>query len=1550
MLFCKEFNRPLGISRYKNQSGIETNPIEKDGEMIAWQAKFYDKALSAHKKEILETLKTVKRNYPSVTRLIFYSNQDWGQNKGKKPKGEIEVENSSNTLGIKLEWRTSSYFESSFVASGHELISKHFFSLDKSTLDLIQEQKTHTDAILNQIQTQIVFKGQAIEIDRSIVLKELLTDVGRVVILSGVGGVGKTALLKKFYALAKETASVYVFKATEFELRDVKEIFSGHSFIDFINAHKNEGKNIAVIDSAEKLMDLRNTDPFKEFLSVLVQNNWGIIFTVRDSYLEGLNYQFLEIYKIAPINIHIQNLEFNELNRMAEQYSFLLPKAVKLLELIKNPFYLNEYLQVYREDAELEYPDFKNALWRRIIEKAKPAREQCFLKTAFEHVKEGQFFINPDCESSILDELQKDGILGYESPHGYFITHDIYEEWALEKIIEDRFLKKANAKAFFLSIGSPLAMRRAFRKWLSEKLLLHNGEIKSFIQDILKDSEIASFWKDEALVSVLRSDYSAKYFEFAKTELLANNQELLKKLTFLLRIACKEIDLAFFRRLGIININPNASYYVPTVPKGAGWENLIKFVYENLRSIGIENISFVLPVIYDWSSQNKEGSATRFSGLIALEYYKWLIKKDVHFHNEEPENHVFQTISNSAATIKSELEQILNEILANKWKNYRDPYYDFAKFILKRLEGIPISKTLPKHVLLLADMFWSYTPRRSDERYGRSDIGMEQCFNIESDGHNYFPASSFQTPIFWLLQSSLSATIKFILEFTNKAAECYARSDMGRREVSEVEVHIDDGKPIKQLISNRLWCLYRGTQVGTYLLESMHMALEKYFLETGEHIDSSALESWLLYLLKNSRSASITAVVTSIVLAYPEKTFNVARILFRTKELFHFDTARYVLDQTQKSSLSMLKGFIPKNEIYNSERLKACDAPQRKLALEHIFLKYLMFRSKEVTEQESENRQKMLWKILDAYYKELPAPDKETDDDKTWRLFLARMDKRRMKIATEKTKEGIVFHLNPEIDPKLKEHSEEFLGKVSESMKYSALSMWASYKMDNDERYKQYQKYETNPKLAFKELREIISKLGTEKKQRPYELEPLEQEGFYLYNHSAPSEICSVLLRDYLEHLSNEEKTFCKDYALKVAYSFLVNNDPTLPRDGGKSITSVLPVLFETFPEEKERIKLLLLCLLFNEYPIDASGTPFAVFAINAIYSLWERNFEDAQSLLYGYLRLSPEWDTFRERLRKENCKKGIYNQDLRAAFTQFLATKDDDLERLVKNELSIRDIGVVEKLDLDILRTAFQLLHLKANSLAHKDIAKKIIVTFSKQMTSQNRADKVDYRVGHDFLKRLAYLVLNSSKEDAENYISPFIDRFDSSEVFANLFREFILAEDAINAHDVFWHVWHLFNKKVVGSCKKGEEYGYIGQIIRSYLFAQIPWNEEISEWHTLKDTDAVFFENILKQIGQCPSTLYAISRLLNGIGSRYLSEGVSWISDALQKNTNLADEELKADTIYYLESIIKKFAYRNRERIRKTKKLKQDVLVILDYMISKGSVVGYMTREDIL
>lgn len=1575
-LFCKEFDKTKGIFRYKNQSGIETDPVKSGSEVIGHQAKFYEDTLGKHKDDLIDALDKTKRDYPDVTKVILYSNQEWGQARGQEPQGKKDVEAKAKGLGIELELRATSFFESPFVCVDNEIIARHFFTLDKSVFDLVERQESHSGNILNEIQTTISFNGQDIRIDRIDDLRKIKTASEQVLIVSGVGGVGKTALIKDLYEKRGELP-LYIFKATEFELRTVDEFFTGYSLKDFLDFHKEDAEKIIVIDSAEKLLDIKNTDPFKEILSILIKEKWKVIFTTRENYLENLNYEFFEIYKIAPLNINIQKLEIEELTALSAKYGFALPSDENLEDLIRNPFYLNEYLKFYKEGDQINFTEFKEKLWNKTILKSKPAREQCFLKVAFQRASEGQFFISPDCESGILDnELKKDGILGYESPHGYFITHDVYEEWALEKTIELEFKKKTDNKAFFQKIGSSLPMRRAFRKWVSEKLLLQSEDVKTFIEEVIKNIDIESFWRDEILVSVLLSDFSDKFFEFAKDELLNPPEKVvtfddsskivksvlvdykyeentLHRIFFLLRIACKEPDEVFFRQLGLKSEGRLKFKYLFMRPKGKGWESLIKFIFENFEKIGISNIHFILPIIHDWASKFKQGETTKYCGLIALRFYEWILKEDVHISDDDTKNNLFQTIIYSSFEIKSELEEIFKKIIENKWKNHRDPYCELSKIILGKMEGVAIANVLPNYVIKMADLFWSHTPKEG-HFYGRSGIDMGEYFDMEDDHLDSFPTSAYQTPIYWLLQSSLQETVDFVLNFINKTVDYFAKTEFAKYEVEEVEVFIDEDNLIKQYLSGRLWCMYRGNQAAPHVLASIHMALERFFLEYGKNWDSKILESWLIYLLKNSKSASISSVVVSIVLAYPEKTFNVACILFKTKRFFLYDTSRLVLDMGQKSQLLSLKAFgagmNSKNQIHEQERLDASDEKHRKISLENLFLNYEIFRTEGISEEEAKKRQEKLYAILDEYYKDLPDPKKETEEDKTWRLYLARMDRRKMNIVSEKNDEGYLIKFNPEIEPELKEYSEKSLEKSSESAKYTSLRVWANYKITNDEKYKAYKQYEDNPALALKEARQIFAKLKKAKKPESFKPDLSDDESFYLLNHSIPIEVCSVMIKNYFEKLSKKDREFCVKIVLDVASLSFSPAYKYQIADGMQSVISVLPILFEKVPEERLKIKKILLLSLFSDYSIDMAGTSFNVFSTLSIQKLWKNHFNEAQSILAGYLYLKPKSEAFIEEVRGKKRKKNEYDFDQDEVMKKFLKQNKASMQKILGDDFPLADVGDIEDLDLDVLKTAFQIIPIKTGNENHKILVKKIISAFAQKLLSKEREDRIDYRTRHDFLEKLAYFVLSSPKEEIAEYLRPFLDKFNNSEAIANLFEEFITAQDYLSSRENFWEVWGLFKEKVIKACEKGDGYWYVDKVIKSYLFAQNSWKETAVEWHTFNDSNKTFFKEISDKLGHCPSTLYSVSRLLNNIGTPFLDDGIAWISDMLKNNANLATAKLETNTTYHLENLVKKYVYKNREKIKRTKVLKQTLLVILDFLIKKGSVEAYMLREGIL
>ena len=287
MLFCYEHNIKVGIFRFKNQTGIETEPINFDGLKLGFQAKYYDTRLSENKTDIIDSIKKAKSKNSDLNKILVYTNQELSEssNKGqKKPKYLADIEEIAKQVGVEIDWRLPSHIEKQLSVKENDYLSQYFFGSDNGIIEFLNNLKNHTKNILFAIQTDILFKGQQIKIERPGTLTRLNKNSSQIIILSGNGGSGKTALIKDFF---KDNAQPrYVFKAAEFYKSSLSAIFyqfGAYGIEDFLLSHKEEADKIFVIDSAEKLADLENQDVFIEFLSTLIKNQWKVIFKNRNN-------------------------------------------------------------------------------------------------------------------------------------------------------------------------------------------------------------------------------------------------------------------------------------------------------------------------------------------------------------------------------------------------------------------------------------------------------------------------------------------------------------------------------------------------------------------------------------------------------------------------------------------------------------------------------------------------------------------------------------------------------------------------------------------------------------------------------------------------------------------------------------------------------------------------------------------------------------------------------------------------------------------------------------------------------------------------------------------------------------------------------------------------------------------------------------------------------------------------------------------------------------------------------------------------------------------
>ena len=86
-------------------------------------------------------------------------------------------------------------------------------------------------------------------------------------------------------------------------------------------------------------------------------------------------------------------------------------------------------------------------------------------------------------------------------------------------------------------------------------------------------------------------------------------------------------------------------------------------------------------------------------------------------------------------------------------------------------------------------------------------------------------------------------------------------------------------------------------------------------------------------------------------------------------------------------------------------------------------------------------------------------------------------------------------------------------------------------------------------------------------------------------------------------------------------------------------------------------------------------------------------------------------------------------------------------------------------------------------------------------------------------------------------------------------------------------------------------------------------------------------------------------IVKILSTIGRSYKTEGMKWISTAIKKNSGMT--LVNSNALMYLELVMMPYVYGNKMMIRSSPELLAQVRTILNFMVTKSSVTGYLLRD---
>src|SRR6202521_883656 len=168
------------------------------------------------------------------------------------------------------------------------------------------------------------------------------------------------------------------------------------------------------------------------------------------------------------------------------------------------------------------------------------------------------------------------------------------------------------------------------------------------------------------------------------------------------------------------------------------------------------------------------------------------------------------------------------------------------------------------------------------------------------------------------------------------------------------------------------------------------MDLEQWLLAISRS-DKGDLDSWLLFLLRESNNVAVPAGVASLCVAHPEKAMRAGLALLSCRELIWLDRQRMASEHMSSSLSSLMPTAIPEHLVYEMERKAANPLPHRHHDIESMGTK-LQFSP--VREE--------VWRLIDEYRAALPPLESQNEGDRVWRLALHRMDVRGFpKVTTE---------------------------------------------------------------------------------------------------------------------------------------------------------------------------------------------------------------------------------------------------------------------------------------------------------------------------------------------------------------------------------------------------------------------------------------------------------------------------------------------------------------------------------------------------------------------
>jgi hypothetical protein len=1432
------------------------------------------------------------------------------------------------------------------------ITDKDFFThFDNSQLHpyfkAVEKLKSDSHAILRPIKTSIGTGKNEFKLPRTEAKENILETLNnnQITVVTGKPGVGKSSEIKEILKKNFQNASVFIFRADQFNESTLANVFSSQgvneTIEDIFSCISLIPQKIIFIDSLEKLLESDPECAFKQFLALVKEHPEIKIITSSRKYAIDLITLKFGIDKNEIGIVDIPTLNEEELKLVAERFPQLggVLKNDKIKKLLQSPKYLDfSILAIGKTNnnyAKVSITEFKDELWNSLVvdsintKNGLPIkREEAFKEIAVKRAKEMKLFTKPDkSDAEAIAYLENDEIVFQENNNRkYAPTHDILEDWALVKYVSSIFEDFPKPKDLFDKLGSEPAIRRAFRLWVEDYLIDNSNTINELIEASISDS-IEKYWADELLVAAFKSENCNSFFIAFEKELIKNDAAFFNRCLHIIRTCCKESDQKAN--------NPNI-----LLPIGSGWKEAIFFIQKHivkLDSIKLPILNFLTDWYYRLLFQYNEIETIELESVksIVLTYLQE-IEEGKEFWQEKSANQkssILITILFDLASIsKEEIKELIKRAFDNKenpdsWR-LSSFYENVVKSCLSGIGNQRLLKELPKLTIDSAWRSWKYNPPKKTNspnvilKPTPSQFYEDgECWGIR-DRQSFFPSGIYKTPLYNLLWIHPMIGLKFIIDFINYSVDFYVNTTCEHKhKISEIEIKLNDGTIVKQWAAWELWAAYRGLSVTNDALESLLMSFEKFLLETAKQksdVSKENLKFVFNYVLKNSNNVSLSAVLTSVAIAYPEEVEEAMLPLLSVQEFYDWDLSRALQEHSALSPMDNHIAFAQK------ARWELNQLPHRKQYTRGLsdFIVSYQFKIGKLNQQ------------IHNLFDELTA--NINSDDVMWKKRLNEIDIRNWEAQPYDDQLG-GFIVQPKYEQEVVEHlasSKDYFEKQNTSATYSVIISKA-YKKEELISYDkwlechQYYSDDDNFDILFSKpislailgLREFSSSVSEE--QKSWCIETIV--------NSIGSILQDTFSRNYT--LGKNVRPMEKEIALSSFHLLMqnVNND----EDENGIIATMIYMLFAPFHDhEINKITKYVREDFFKQFPNQAKRVWLGLVKY--------ANYKKANPHFFGYQdaekinQAQKNEENFVQQISSDkNLKLDLSEIDLENSEGYLLArafviipydSKDKDFESFIKHFIPIltADLQHEENYSYNpkkgerqihsqyVLDIEFYLaeLFLKANNQLVRSILDLILdPIYQLELQSfRGRNDLFEFtsKIPEYVIYKLDEIITNSTDED--------------------LNRKLVTN---------FWALWEQFFTKI----KTSGKYYFL-----STLFLDIKWKETATHWKPLENKKD-FYQLMVQDLGKYKTT--SILNVFSTIGEKtFLPEAISWLVEIFKSEPTTTVALIHPSA----ERMIKRLFYNHISKIKNDKTLINDFIWILNQMVDFGSSKAYLFRENVI